>query len=147
MTVTEIVNKMTAGEVAGWVVAILIVLMSLIEVSPIKLNPWKSCLGWLGKKLNGRIEDQLKQMQEQIDELDEHTRELWVNQTRSAILIFARECRAEVVHDSEEWSNVLNLCASYEAFIKKNNHPNGIVQSNMDYIRNLYQELSREHKI
>ena len=145
MELFKIFERMSTG--GGWAVMVLIFAMSVLEVAPIKLNPWKAVLAWLGKRLNGEVEESLQKMQEKIDDLEKHTRELWINQTRNSILIFAREARANVLHDSEEWSNVLNLCASYEAFIRENNFPNGIVQSNIDYIRNLYQELSREHRI
>ena len=147
MTFYEILTSMNAGDLGRWAVLILVVVMSLIEIAPVKLNPWKATLGWLGKRLNGAVEEKLREMETKIDDLEKHTLELWINQTRSSILIFARECRANVTHDSEEWANVLNNAAKYEAFIRKHNYPNGVVQSNIDYIRNLYQDLSRERKI
>ena len=140
MTITDVFQKLTAGELAGWAATALILLLSLIQVSPIKLNPWDNIFGWIGKKTNGATEKRLS-------DLEKQTREMWINQHRQSILTFSRECRAGVQHDSEEWANCLNQCATYEAFIKEKNYPNGIVQSNIDYVRNLYQELSREHKI
>ena len=48
----------------------LVALMSLIQISPMKLNPWDRVLGWLGKKLNGA---QLAALQKQIRALlDNH---------------------------------------------------------------------------
>lgn len=140
MTMHAVFQKLTAGEMAGWAITALILLMSLIQVSPIHLNPWDRIFGWVGKKTNGATEKRLS-------ELEKQTREMWINQHRQSILTFARECRAGVQHDSEEWANCLNQCATYETFIKEKNYPNGIVQSNIDYVRNLYQELSREHRI
>ena len=57
---------MTAGEVAGWVVVVLIILFSLIQISPLRLNPWDSILGWLGRKINGETEKQLKELKKQV---------------------------------------------------------------------------------
>ena len=53
MTITELFEKITAGEMAGWVLAALIVLLSLIQVSPLKFNPWDNIFAWFGKKMNG----------------------------------------------------------------------------------------------
>jgi len=147
MTVVEFWDKLTVGGLAGWAVMILLILLSLIQISPIKLNPWDKVLAWLGSKINKNIHNDVKELREKIGELEQQTQELWINSHRSFILVFARECRAGVKHDSEEWANCLNQCATYEAFIKAKNYPNGIVQSNIDYVRDLYQELSREHRI
>ena len=46
MTITEAFEKITAGEAAGWALAVFCVLLSLIQVSPLKLNPWDSIFGW-----------------------------------------------------------------------------------------------------
>ena len=56
MNVIEMLQKLTAGEMAGWAVVLLILLFSLIQISPVKLNPWDTIFGWVGGKLNGRTE-------------------------------------------------------------------------------------------
>ena len=45
MTFYEIWQKFTAGEVAGWVFVILILLLSMVQISPVKLNQAVFCLG------------------------------------------------------------------------------------------------------
>ena len=42
---------------------------------------------------------------------------------------------------------MLNTIAEYERYVAYNNISNGIVKADSEYIRDLYQELSREHKI
>ena len=44
MNVIDMLQKLTAGEMAGWAVVLLILLFSLIQISPVKLNPWDSIL-------------------------------------------------------------------------------------------------------
>ena len=140
MTIFEAINKLTAGEVAGWGVVILILLLSLVQISPLKLNPWDKIFGWIGKKTQG-------EMRKQVNELQKQIRDLWINNHRQSILTFARECRADFYHDSEEWSNILNLCEEYERYTEENHVTNGVVRENTKYIRELYQKLSHEHKI
>ena len=137
MTLKEFWSQLNVGGVAGWAVMLLILLFSLIQISPLKLNPWDRILGWIGNKLNGA---QLKNLQKQVTEL-------WINNHRQSILTFARECRANVEHDAEEWTNILNLCEEYEQYTRKNEITNGVVRENTKYIRNLYQEISREHRM
>ena len=140
MAILEAINHLTAGEMAEWAVGLLILLLSLIQLSPIHLNPWDSIFGWIGSKLNGRLEKRLEAVEKQI-------RDMWINDHRQRILTFAREARAGIEHSTDEWTNVLNVAEEYERHIKERKLSNGIVTQDTEFIRNLYQELSRDHRI
>ena len=140
MTIYELVTKMTAGEMAGWALVMIILLFSMVQVSPLKLNPWDKVLGWFGKKTNGAMHEQMKELKKQVSDL-------WINAHRQSILTFARECRANIDHDAEEWNHILSVADEYEVYCTKNIVSNGVVKADTEYIRGLYQELSREHKI
>ena len=136
MGLNEILSKLNAGYVTAGVV----VLLSLIQISPLKLNPWDRLFAWIGKRMNGATEKRLESVERQV--LD-----MWVNSHRQCILTFAREARAGIEHSSDEWTNVLNVAEEYERHVKEKKITNGIVTQDTEYIRNLYQELSREHRI
>lgn len=136
MTVTDFIQKLTAGELAGWAVALLILFLSLIQISPLKVNPWDKILGWFGKKLNGSLTS-----------LQRQTQDIWINIHRQTLLTFARECRHDVIHSADEWAYVLNIADEYEQYCDSKNVPNGVVRADTRYLRDLYLELSREHKI
>ena len=136
MGLYEVLSKLGAGYITAGVV----VLLSLIQISPLKLNPWDKLLGWFGRKLNGATEKRLEKVEKQI-------RDMWINHHRQSILTFARECRAEIEHSSDEWTNVLNVAEEYERYVTENKVTNGIITQDTEYLRNLYQELSRDHRI
>ena len=136
MGLNEILSKLNAGYVTAGVV----VLLSLIQISPLKLNPWDTILGWMGKKLNGGMVKRLQEVEKQI-------RDMWINTHRQSILTFARECRADMHHDAEEWNHILSIADEYEVYCQKNTVSNGVVKADTEYIRGLYQELSHEHRI
>ena len=140
MNLYTIMEEMTSGEVTGWAVTVLILFLSLIQISPIKLNPWDAILRWIGTRLTGGIQAELKELKKEV-------KQLWVNSHRQSILTFARECRAGMDHSSEEWTYILNLCGEYEEFCSKNEVVNGVIRENMKYIRDLFHELSRERKL
>ncbi len=118
----------------------LVFLLSLVQIAPLKLNPWDRVFDWLGHKLNRTADEELKKLQAQIQGM-------WINSHRHTILRFARECRAGIDHSPDEWTNVLNVAEEYEAYVKENSITNGIITQDTVYLRNLYQELSREHKL
>ena len=140
MTIFDIYKQMTGGELAGWAVMALILILSLIQISPLRLSPWDSIFAWIGKKLNGKMEADFKDLWNRV-------KDIWVNSHRQTILTFARECRNGEDHSTEEWNYILNICGEYEEYCKKYNVTNGVVHENTLYIRELFHELSREHKI
>ena len=140
MTIFEMAAKMTGGELAGWAAVLIIMLLSLVQIAPVKLNPWDSLFGWVGKKMNGQIQEQMDRLQKQVSDL-------WINSHRQSILTFARECRADIDHDAEEWNHILSVADEYETYCEKNTVSNGVVKADTRYIRELYQELSRQHRI
>ena len=136
MTFKELVAQLTVENVAAGIA----ILLSLIQISPLKLNPWDKLLGWFGRKLNGTTIKKLEELQKQV-------RDMWINTHRQSILTFARECRADMHHDAEEWNHILSIADEYEVYCAKNTVSNGVVKADTEYVRALYQELSREHKI
>ena len=140
MNLNELITTMTAGEVAGWGLIALVLLLSLVQISPLKLNPWDCIFGWIGQKVNGKMQEQLNTLQGQV-------REMWINKHRQTLLIFARECRAGIDHSADEWVNALNVADEYEKYCESHAVTNGIVKADTAYIRELYLQLSREHRI
>ena len=140
MPITTFFTGFSTGEAAAWALASLVALLTLIQVSPLRLNPWDTLFAWVGKKTNS------KQIA-QLDSLEKTVTALWVNDHRYRILTFARECRAGIEHSSDEWSNLLCVCDEYEVYVEKKQIANGIVKADTRYLRDLYQELSREHKL
>jgi len=136
MNLKEIISQLNAGYVAAGIA----ILLSLIQISPLKLNPWDKLFAWIGRKTNVVTEKRLASVEKQI--LD-----MWVNSHRQCILTFARETRAGIEHSSDEWTNVLNVAEEYEKYVAEKKITNGIVTQDTEYIRNLYQELSRDHRI
>ena len=136
MTLNEIMSKFNAGYLTIGIV----VLLSLIEISPLKLNPWDRLRSWIGSKLNSTTEKRLADVEKQL-------RSMWINDHRHCILTFAREARAAIAHSADEWTNVLNIAEEYEKYVDANGITNGIITQDTAYIRNLYQELSRDHRI
>ena len=140
MTLIRFLERLTYGEAAGWALTLLILLLSLIQISPLKLNPWDKLFAWIGRKANGALQRQVSDLQKQVTDM-------WVNDRRISILTFAREAKSGIIHSPDEWTNVLNQAEEYENFVKVHQVTNGIITQETEFIRNLYQQLSREHRI
>lgn len=115
----------------GWWV--LFITFSIVQIAPIKINPWSTLLGWIGNMLTGDLRKDLNGLITDV--------------RRQTILTFARECRQGVEHSTEEWNHVLQVAEEYEAYCTKYNVKNGKIKQDTKFIRDLYQEMSREHRI
>ena len=143
MSIQEVLAKLTTHSPGFWF-ALIVILLSLIQISPIKLNPWDTILAWMGKKLNGK---ELSLLQSELKDLQSHVNSMWVSTHRRAILTFARELRGGIEHSTDEWSNVLSLIDEYECYCEKNHIANGVVKQDSIFINTMYQQLSVEQKI
>lgn len=134
--------------------AILVILLSLVEISPIKINPWAWLFGWVGQKLTGSLRSELNDLKKDIEHVNKKVSEVRDEAVRSDvanmrwfILSFAQDCRSGVNHSKEQWTHALNQAKVYEEYCEQKKIPNGVIEEDTKYIRALYAELSREHKI
>lgn len=113
----------------------LIVLMTLVQIAPFKINPWSairkalSAVGRaLSKVLNGAVIEKLDKMEamqaETRKRLDEHIRvddERNADLHRTYILRFSMELRRGMQHTDEDFNEVLYNIKCYEQYCR--DHP------------------------
>ena len=116
---------------------IILFILSFVQISPIKFNPYDKFFSWLRRKLLGDFDEDIKDFRERIDSV-------WINFNRQHILRFARECRQNVLHSRDEWRYVLNIANEYERYCHDNKLTNGIIEAETEYIRDSYQECIRD---
>lgn len=126
---------------------VLAVFLSLVQIAPIKINPWDTILGWIGIKINAGVKKDLDEVSRQTSIQKEEFREFWVDYQREAILRFSRECSQDMSHSREEWNHILDIIKRYETFCSKHEIANGVIEENSSYLRDLHKQLLQEHRI
>ncbi len=126
---------------------VLAVFLSLVQIAPIKINPWDTILGWIGSKINAGVKKQLDAVSQQSNVQKEEFREFWIDYQREAILRFSRECSQDMSHSREEWNHILDIIKRYETFCSKHEIANGVIEENSSYLRDLHKKLLQEHRI
>lgn len=124
--------------------------VTLIEIAPIKINPWKWLLRWIGNAVNAEdrkniqeINERLVKMEEeQQQDREEHEKDK-ANDKRWRILDFINSSRHGRTHTREEWNHTLSELAEYEKFCEEKNIPNGVIDEGAKYVRELYQECNK----
>lgn len=121
--------------------------ITLVQVAPIKLDPWGSVLRWIRKVIIGDIETKLDNITKKVDDIDRQAKEDKALQARTHILRFADELYNEVHHSKEYFDDILEDCDKYEKYCQANpNFKNSKTVMSTKLIKDAYQKLVEEHK-
>lgn len=132
---------------------LLIVLLSLVEISPIKLNPWSRLAKWLGRAINADVIKELETVKatqaETKERLEAHIvandkRE--ADNCRARILRFNNELIREIPHTKEEFVEILKDIDEYERYCREHkDYANGRAVHAIANIGRVYDERLEKH--
>lgn len=138
----------------GNLTVIVIIFLSLVQIVPIKINPWTKFFGWIGQTINKDVLAELKIVKEDLSgvhkELDsmkeaEEVRE--ANAARNRILRFDDELRRKIEHSEEFWSQTLDDVTFYRNYCDSNDkYPNSKADVAMKNIEETYHEVKKENR-
>ncbi len=142
---------MTVSEILEWSGGGILLLLTLVQIAPIKVNPWSWVAKKLGRAINGEvlgeIADIKKQQREAQDKLDKHIQdddERDANMHRQRILRFNIELMRGEDYTHEYFTDMLQDIDEYERFCE--GHPgykNNRAVLAIANIRRVYEEHER----
>ena len=108
---------------ASDILAVLAMFSIVIEVSPIKINPWSFLANKLGKAFNKEVLNEIATLKSRVDTLDERVQQSEAIQkerdaktARTNILRFGDEIRIGTRHSKESFDEILSDITEYEAY-------------------------------
>lgn len=132
---------------------VLLVLLTVIQIAPIKVNPWSAIARLLGKAINADVLKELDDVKGEVKEtqktLDEHIRmddERNADSHRQRILQFNNELLRDIPHTEEDFIEVLGEIDIYEDYCKT--HPeykNNRAIHAIAHIGKVYDERLEKH--
>jgi hypothetical protein len=126
-----------ASEIVAWLAMLSIV----VEVAPIKINPWTKLLRAVGNRMNADILSRLKDVEVQLAQQDAKIDNNEKDRIRYEILDFARACRKHEKHTKEEFDHIFEQYDKYEVILSKLEQPNGKVTQAMHFISEVFQDI------
>lgn len=136
MTLSEIINSITTSQM-GW---FLVLFLTLVEIAPIRINPWGALLKYIGKVTNGELNDKFDKLEGELKQFKRDFEVKNANDKRWDILDFSNSCRNGRKHGREEWEHVINQLKEYETYVEKHHIDNGVIEEETKYLREMYQE-------
>lgn len=140
MTINEAISLLTIKDGFSIGIIILIVILSCLQVSKIKINPWDSILSWFGSKINAKTEKRLDELEAKLDEHVKESNAKSLRDTRTQILDFCNSCMNKRLHTREEFDYIIKQCDDYEEYIERNKVKNGVISSAIKEIRRIYEK-------
>lgn len=121
-------------------------LMTLIQIAPIKMNPWSAIAKAIGKAINA---DVLKELDTVKKDLADHVKANEVrnaDEHRTRILRFNNELLRDISHTKEEFIDVLADIDFYERYCREHkDYKNNRAVHAIANISRSYDERLRKH--
>ena len=125
----------------------ILILMTLIQITPIKLNPWSWIGRMIGRAINGEVLDKVNSLSEDVRALKDEDAERWASLSRSHILRFGDELLHGVPHSKEHFDQILLDISKYEDYCDEHpNYKNNIANATIRQIKNTYQKCLEDNK-
>ena len=137
---------MSASEILLGGGGLLAVLLTLIQVAPVKINPWSALAKAIGRAVNA---DVLRELQIVKKDLSDHIRMVYeriADMHRSRILRFNNELLRDLPHTKEEYIDVLADIDFYERYCDEHkDYKNNRAVHAIANISRCYDERLQKH--
>lgn len=140
------------GAYASWGVVLFIAVTGLIQIAPIKFDPWSRIAQAIGRAINKEVMDKVNKLENDVSALRElgDTRdakedERHARTLRRDILRFGDEIRHIPKHSKERFDDILLEITEYEAYC--DSHPdfkNRMTTSTVKLIVSVYEKALEE---
>ena len=136
--------------ILGHPLSSIIVFTGIIQIVPIKINPWSALFKWISKlvtgdacnKIDGLI-TKVNKIDDVIDKVNKIEENIMTNEKdriRWEILDFANSCRNNRLHTKDEFQHIVELNDKYKKLLEATNDTNGVFEAEYDYIKKMYAQ-------
>lgn len=149
----EAIANMTLGELSGWATLALVAIFSVVQISPIQINPWTWLARKIGSAINGEVLDEVNSLKEDIGKVKSDVRKMKEDEderdakaARTRVLRFGDELIHDVHHSKEHFDDILHDISDYERYCRE--HPdfeNDRMQLTSHLIKDCYRKCMEEH--
>lgn len=123
----------------------LLIIMTLVQISPIKINPWSWIARCIGRAINGEVLAKVDNLSCELADHKEKSEERHATLCRAHILRFGDEVLHGIPHSKEGYDNILLDIDAYEEYCEK--HPgykNNVAIATIKNIKRMYQKHLEE---
>lgn len=124
------------------------ILMTIVQITPIKVNPWSALCTAVARAFSKDLSAQLKDLGKKITEvdtkLDKHisdSEQKEILEKRVLILDFANEiAEGNRQFTKEKFRNIMSACDEYTAYCETTHFKNSVAEESIALIRETYAD-------
>ncbi len=118
-----------------------LILMTLIQIAPVKVNPWSWLARTIGKAINADVSVRLSEIEKKLDGHIDMDDKRTADGHRAQILHFNNELLRPISHTKEEFIEVLAKIDAYEKYCEAHpDYPNNRAVLAIENIREIYKD-------
>lgn len=119
------------------------IVLTLLQISPIRIDPWSMIFRAIGRALNKDTLQAIHTLSESVDQNE-------IDRLRWEILDFANSCQyrrgqSGNGHTQEEYAHIIRMHQKYETILERRHEKNGQVDLAYQYIETLYKKCQSEN--
>lgn len=137
---------MSIQEMAAAGGGVLLALMTLVQIAPVRLNPWSAIAKAVGRAINADVARELTEIKAKLDAhvtMDDRRN---ADGHRTRILHFNNELLRSIAHTKEEFVEVLAEIDAYESYCDEHpDYPNNRAVLAIQNIKSNYQARLQKH--
>lgn len=118
----------------------------VVQVAPIKINPWTWLAKKIGKAINGEVLDKIETVDEKLDRHVKQDDAREAKRLRGKVIDFADELRQGLEHSEENFNRILENITEYNRYCAKHpEFPNDKATLSIAYIEMVYRKRLEEN--
>ncbi len=132
---------MTIQELLAGGGGLVLIFLTLVQIAPVKINPWSALAKIVGKAVNEDITSRLDGIETKLDGHITMDDRRTADNRRAQILHFNNELLRPIEHTKEEFVEVLAKIDDYERYCEEHpDYPNNRAVLAIENIREVYKE-------
>ena len=142
MSVIEFIKSIGAADFLTNGGLFLIAAMTVLQIAPIKINPWSWVAKRIGKAINGDVISKVENLEKEMSTLRKDITEQAVINCRVRILRFGDELLRDVHHSKDCFDQTLRDIDIYENYCRSHaDFQNNVTIITVQHIKEIYNQL------
>ena len=123
------------------------VLMTIVQIAPIKINPWSWLGKIIGRAINAEVIEKVDKLSSDVKANKDADDKEWAELRRTHILRFGDEIRLGVSHSEEHYNQILLDIHQYDTYCNEHkSYKNDKAIATIDLIKQTYSKCLSENR-
>lgn len=123
------------------------VLMTIVQIAPIKINPWSWLGKIIGRAINAEVIEKVDKLSSDVKANKDADDQEWAELRRTHILRFGDEIRLGISHSEEHFNQILLDIHQYDKYCDEHkSYKNDKAVATIDLIRQAYSKCLSENR-